>query len=247
MKIAPPPEELAVILPALVVAHDPDEVLLFGSRAKNVARHDSDWDLLVLIPDASVADRPDESRRLPAVKTAGLSTSLVISGTDGFHSVKHVANTLGREISADAVVLYRREGWIPPSTRDEDGTRTMTRYHVAQCRKNLRAAEILSAMPYGRRRQLQFAAGDLLTALATMGDVHLTRVERGSLLAMAVRVSDETVAPLMAGFQLLDLLETMEIEELAEWAGAVPDGDLVLLDELAEGLEQVLCGIETEL
>jgi hypothetical protein len=247
MKTAFPPKELAAILPALIGAHDPDEILLFGSRVKGFARPDSDWDLLVLVPDEKNEERLDGRRPDPVIATPGLSTSLVICGTNGYHSVKHVANTLGREIGADALVLYRREGWNPPTAKDEDGRRTITRLHVAQCRKNLDASEILSAMPYGRRRQLHFAAGDLLTALATMADVHLGRRDRENLLSMARLVPVETVAPLLSGFELLDRLETMDVEELAEWAGAVPGADLVLLDEIAEGLAQVLREIEAGL
>lgn len=242
-----PPEELAAILPALIVAHDPDEILLFGSRAKGLARPDSDWDFLVLVPDERAGNRHDWRRPDLVVASPDLATSLLVSGTNGFHSVKHVADTLGREIVADAVVLYRREGWNPPTARDEDGARTMTRLHVAQCRENLGAAEILSAMPYGRRRQLHLAAGDLLTALATMSEVHLSRSDRESLLSMAQVVKDEAVAPLLRGFELLDRLENMDVEELAEWAGEVPGADLALLDEVAEGLAMVLRCIETEL
>ncbi len=50
---------LAELLRRLVAAYQPERVYLFGSRARGEVRPDSDYDLLLVVPD----DAPSERRR----------------------------------------------------------------------------------------------------------------------------------------------------------------------------------------
>jgi predicted nucleotidyltransferase len=51
--------DLNEILRRLVAAYQPERIYLFGSAARGEARPDSDYDLLVVVPD----DAPPERRR----------------------------------------------------------------------------------------------------------------------------------------------------------------------------------------
>jgi predicted nucleotidyltransferase len=50
----------------LVARYEPEQIWLFGSRARGDARDDSDWDLLVVVPD----DAPPERHRAQAAYEA---------------------------------------------------------------------------------------------------------------------------------------------------------------------------------
>lgn len=233
MKTAAIPDDLRPFLDELVASHSPDEILLFGSRAKGVARTDSDWDVIVLVPSEDV-----DAGSVPA--SQAISASVVVSNTTGFYGSRHVANTLGREVSGHACILYRREGWSPPTKVDDEAAARLTAQHLGRCRDNLDAASILSGVPYGRSRQLRLAAGELLVACATGADVHLGREERRSVATLARRLPDAALSPLLPGLELLDRLEEMDISDVADWAASVPQEDAMLLDSLAEGLERAL-------
>lgn len=43
--------ELDTLLKQIEAVYSPEDVLLFGSRAKGTAKQDSDWDVLVVLPD----------------------------------------------------------------------------------------------------------------------------------------------------------------------------------------------------
>lgn len=233
MKNVAIPDDLRSLLDELVTDHSPDEILLFGSRAKGLARPDSDWDLLVLVPVA-------EERAVPEHIVPARSESVIVSGTTGFYASRHVANTLGREVSGHAVVLYRREGWSPPDVVDDAAAAMLTALHLGRCRDNLDAAALLSGVPYGRSRQLRLAAGEMLVAYATVADVHLGRDERRSVAALSRRLPGAGLSSHLAGLELLDRLEEMDISDVADWAALLPEDDARLLDALAEGLERAL-------
>ena len=50
---------VAEIIRRLVAAYEPERIYLFGSKARGDAGPDSDYDLLVVIPDDASADRCD--------------------------------------------------------------------------------------------------------------------------------------------------------------------------------------------
>jgi predicted nucleotidyltransferase len=56
----------AELVKRLVVLYEPEQVWLFGSRARGDARDDSDWDLLIVVSD----DAPPERRRARAAYKA---------------------------------------------------------------------------------------------------------------------------------------------------------------------------------
>ena len=88
---------------------DPLEIWLFGSRAKGLERPDSDWDLLLVIPD----DRADAiesdihlAYRLRRATEADADV-VACSATD-FRLDADVPNTLGYEVARTGRRVYRR-------------------------------------------------------------------------------------------------------------------------------------------
>ncbi len=58
LQAAQPEDEklLGAVTTAIVDAVDPDEIILFGSRARKEHRPDSDYDFLVVVPDSRNLD-----------------------------------------------------------------------------------------------------------------------------------------------------------------------------------------------
>ena len=84
----------------------PVSVWPFGSRAKGQAREDSDWDLLLVLPD----DTPEEEMfdELPASQLHRLTkvnADVVYCNDSDFAEATAVPNTLAYEISRTGVVI----------------------------------------------------------------------------------------------------------------------------------------------
>ncbi len=96
------------LLARIVQACQPEQVWLFGSRARGQARPDSDWDLLVVMPDQT-----DESQLHPLVawrlcKGAEVPAEAVLCWAFEFQEDRRTPNTLAYEVDRDGVLLYER-------------------------------------------------------------------------------------------------------------------------------------------
>jgi predicted nucleotidyltransferase len=89
---------IAELLRLVVGAWNPDAVWLFGSRTRGTAEPDSDWDLLVVVPD-DVAERgaTDPMAAWELRKLAGARADLVVCAASDFDDAKSVPNTLAYE------------------------------------------------------------------------------------------------------------------------------------------------------
>jgi len=92
---------------ALIREHcNPVSVWLFGSRAKGVAREDSDWDLLVVLPDDTPEEEmfdefpPSRLRRLTKV-----NADIVYCNDTEFAEATSVPNTLAYEVARSGLVI----------------------------------------------------------------------------------------------------------------------------------------------
>ena len=116
------PEELGRLVEQIVAKVDPVAIYLFGSRARGDADEDSDYDLMIVIPDERMTrqiwDDLEEARR-----GADLSVELIPARAGGFAEWRHEVGTLSFEVSNDGVRLYprsRRRIWIEASRPPAD-------------------------------------------------------------------------------------------------------------------------------
>ena len=102
MDLAPEPafdvSPVAGLLRSIVDVWAPDGVWLFGSRARGTAQPESDWDLLVVVPDA-IAERgaTDPMAAWELRKRAGVRADVVVCAKSDFEDAKSVPNTLAYE------------------------------------------------------------------------------------------------------------------------------------------------------
>ncbi len=98
---------LAAIVERIVTHFDPEKVILFGSRARGDAQHDSDFDLLVVMSFAGSAREVRVAiRRLLA--DLPFAKDVFVTTPEDFAWRQHVIGTLEYPAAQEGKVLYAR-------------------------------------------------------------------------------------------------------------------------------------------
>ncbi len=79
----------------------PVSIWLFGSRARGDAKGDSDWDLLIGLPDGASADLLDPMTGWTLQKEAGVSATILTARSSDLSDAWGVPNTLGYDLARD--------------------------------------------------------------------------------------------------------------------------------------------------
>lgn len=96
-------------LVAVIVAElRPLQVWLFGSRAEGRARADSDYDVLVVLPDDAPAADFDDRRVWRLGDRAGVTADIVPCTKSEFDVEKDLVDTIPRAASLRGRLLYER-------------------------------------------------------------------------------------------------------------------------------------------
>ena len=85
----------------------PVAVWLFGSRAKGTADPESDWDLLVILPDSVPFEKQDDV--VDAIQLRSLSqvnADILTCSESDFKSATSIPNTLAYEVARTGFPLY---------------------------------------------------------------------------------------------------------------------------------------------
>jgi len=98
---------ISVLLERVVRSWHPVAIWLFGSRARGEANSESDWDLLVVVPD-EVPDVVDPMAAWQLMKDSGVRSDLVPCRTTEFEDARNTPNTLAYEASHHGVLIYGR-------------------------------------------------------------------------------------------------------------------------------------------
>lgn len=96
------------LLDRIVVRWRPHQIWLFGSRARGTEHPDSDWDLLVVVPDETADSELDPTVVWEVRREAGAPADVVPFRLREFREDLTTVNTLPSEVSFDGVLLYER-------------------------------------------------------------------------------------------------------------------------------------------
>lgn len=96
------------LLERIVARWNPEEIWLFGSRARGTGTPDSDWDLLVVVPNGTPDSERDSFAVWEVTKRSGVGSDVVIVTRDEFEEDRTVTNTVQYETAHFGVRLYER-------------------------------------------------------------------------------------------------------------------------------------------
>jgi len=97
---------LAIIVDRLIGAYQPERIYLFGSKARGDYGPDSDFDLLVVVPDTA----PDELKRsrlaYQVLRGTGTAADIVVWTEGSFQSRLHLAASLPATVEREGRLLH---------------------------------------------------------------------------------------------------------------------------------------------
>ncbi|MBM4060600.1 MAG: nucleotidyltransferase domain-containing protein [Planctomycetes bacterium] len=85
---------LGEIVRRLVEAYRPERVYLFGSQARGEAGPDSDYDLLVVVPDDATPEQRDAGLAYRVLWGVGAAVDAVVCTSGWFHARTHLKASL---------------------------------------------------------------------------------------------------------------------------------------------------------
>jgi predicted nucleotidyltransferase len=96
------------LLDRIIARWNPQQVWLFGSRARGDATPGSDWDLFVVIDDSAEEDEldPGVGRRLR--RECGVRADVIPWRASEFAEFRRTPNTLAYSVAREGVLLHER-------------------------------------------------------------------------------------------------------------------------------------------
>lgn len=97
---------LAEIVRRLVAAYQPEQVYLFGSTARGDSGPDSDYDVLVVVPDDAPRERRESARAYGALWGVGAAVDAVVCTNGWFRARAHLKASLPGTVLREGRLLY---------------------------------------------------------------------------------------------------------------------------------------------
>lgn len=109
MMSAPPDEDVPDrLLARIIEAMRPDQIWLFGSRARGGARPSSDWDLLVVVPDDSTEEEMDLMHAWQLIRDLRIPADVIPVRRSEFEEARDLVGTLVRTVVGEGRRVYAR-------------------------------------------------------------------------------------------------------------------------------------------
>ena len=100
--------KLRPLLDQIIAAWRPDQIWLFGSRARGEAEDVSDWDLFAVVPD----DLPDADLDPMAAwklrRAARIRADIIPCHRSDFRTGRNTPNTIAYDVDREGVLIYER-------------------------------------------------------------------------------------------------------------------------------------------
>jgi uncharacterized protein len=99
---------LQTLLARIKEAFHPEQVWLFGSRARGDAHPGSDWDLLVIVPDSTKEDDLDPAVAWRLQKGSGVYADIIPYRASEFRDDLGAVNSVLYDVKREGVLIYAR-------------------------------------------------------------------------------------------------------------------------------------------
>ena len=97
---------LSEILRRLVEAYEPERVYLFGSKARGDEGPDSDYDLMVVVPDSAPPERRRSRLAYQVLRGTGRAADVLVWTRERFEGDLEVRASLAATVSREGKLLY---------------------------------------------------------------------------------------------------------------------------------------------
>lgn len=99
-------QRLADAVRRLTAAYQPERIYLFGSHARGDAGPDSDYDLLVVVPDSAPLDQRGGRLAYAALRGTGTAADVLVQSKSYFESRLHLPASLPATVLREGRLLY---------------------------------------------------------------------------------------------------------------------------------------------
>ncbi len=97
---------MAEIVRRLVEAYQPQRIYLFGSMARGDTGVDSDYDLMVIVPDDAPPDRQRSRLAYQVLRGTGAAADVLVWPKSSFERRLHVVASLPATVTREGILLY---------------------------------------------------------------------------------------------------------------------------------------------
>jgi predicted nucleotidyltransferase len=97
---------LSEIVRRLVDAYQPERIYLFGSWARGEQNTDSDYDLLVVVPDDASPERCSSKLAYQVLRGTGVAVDVIVWQHSRFERRARVASSLPATVLREGELLY---------------------------------------------------------------------------------------------------------------------------------------------
>jgi len=99
-------QSLAEIVRRLVKAYSPERIYLFGSRSRSDSGADSDYDLIVVVPDSVPPERKRSRLAYEVLRGTGIAVDVLVWTSKAFNCRLHLRASLPYTIISEGKLLY---------------------------------------------------------------------------------------------------------------------------------------------
>lgn len=99
--------ELDQIIDRLVTGLQPERIYLFGSRGSGQATPESDYDLLVILPESDIPRHQREALSYDLLWGLTTPVDVIVMTQDEFERKSHVKTSLAITVQTEGKLLYR--------------------------------------------------------------------------------------------------------------------------------------------
>jgi predicted nucleotidyltransferase len=98
--------QLNEIIRRLVQAYQPERIYLFGSHARGEPGPDSDYDLMVVVPDPASAEKKRSRLAYQILRGTGTAADVLVWSSGAFNSRLHLRASLPSTVVQEGRLLY---------------------------------------------------------------------------------------------------------------------------------------------
>ena len=99
-------DALAEIVRRLAEAYEPERMYLFGSKARGDAGPDSDYDIVVLVPDAASPERRRSRLAYKCLWGTGAAADVLVWTRSNFEARSHLKASLPATVLREGRLVY---------------------------------------------------------------------------------------------------------------------------------------------